>query len=567
MAIMTRAPRWIPRRCGLCQCDFSLGAVLVPTYPDGELLQPFLYDQEFVSDSEFTRHVRRQYTFPDDCIVVVCDSECVRFLNFKPHNFWQIVAYTFEPSLSEKKRRFAWLHSHLASRITLPQPYLPTELRNEIARYLVREYSVTKAIKNWLTFQVPIDICIDISIRIWVRYVEFEGVKYIATLTNGPCTNGTLLITYSEVNDIYILEDHLGIRQIHFIFPAHIPLIPGTWWRTLSRSSNMQDTNLQGKTDGFKLRDLTWSNVNYTQRSRRLAWDILPLPASTIRYHGFGGMALRMASVPYNTLTVTGYSFCWNDQLRSIHAHTKGSSFYESTSRVGDVWLYMPIDPGEYIIEIWMRHRRLPREMALVLRTSTGRVMIAGPQKGRAWPACAWSLLDTPENLPNRMYFEHSPRGIHEFGFETPLPAPRESAFVPVPESPYPESTSVEDFFHTSASLDGVVAVTPCRVKQGDITNFTGMLLHYENGHKVAVGQIKFDCLDDTFRISPSETLLLGFSTTNGYPYVASIQLSPLRKDNMVYLNVPWYGQIEWWFSCRQCKIYCNGEASIPTIF
>ncbi|KAI8959431.1 hypothetical protein F5Y11DRAFT_368065 [Daldinia sp. FL1419] len=556
--------QWIPRRCGLCQFDFSIGTDLIPICcTDGKLFSPFLYETRFISDGQFTSHNP----------ITVCDLECVKFLVFKPRGFLQATAYAFEPSFYERQRRFAWLRLQLASHINLPRPYLPMELRNEIAQYLLREYSITRAAKNWLTFRVPIDIYVDISTKIWARYIEFEGIKYLATLSNKPCDDGILLIgnSISEIHNIYISEDHLGIRQIYFTYPTHASITPssGIWWRTLPRPYS--DVKLHGKTDGLKLRDLAWSQASRTPTPRRIAWDIPRLPTSVVRHYSLGGTAHRMASVPYNTPAVIAYSFCWNRQLISIYAHIAGedSLLYKSTStdRTGDIWLYMPINSGEYITEIWMRHRQLARELALIVRTNIGRIMVTGPQPKKSWPPCTWTLLDTPENLPNRLFFEDSPSGIQELGFETCLPTPQKCAAVPIPASPYPESTSLEDYFYTSASLEGVVAVTPCRVKQANIFIFTGMLLHYANGYENAVGQVRFDCLDDIFRVDSSETLTLGFLTMGGCPYVANIQLSPPKKDNMVYLNIPRHGWIEWWFSYRQCKVYCNGKASMPTIF
>ncbi len=55
-----------------------------------------------------------------------------------------------------------------------------------------------------------------------------------------------------------------------------------------------------------------------------------------------------------------------------IHAHLDGEddlSFYEDSGITPwAVWIYMPIDPGERVVEIWRRSGKLDDHMGLAVR-------------------------------------------------------------------------------------------------------------------------------------------------------------------------------------------------------
>lgn len=72
-----------------------------------------------------------------------------------------------------------------------------------------------------------------------------------------------------------------------------------------------------------------------------------------------------MALVRLNEADTQGYSICWNNFLVAMSAHRRDSPRtslesqipHEGTAGQTDfVWLYLPMDPGEVITQIWYRN-------------------------------------------------------------------------------------------------------------------------------------------------------------------------------------------------------------------
>lgn len=75
-----------------------------------------------------------------------------------------------------------------------------------------------------------------------------------------------------------------------------------------------------------------------------------------------------MASVWINHPEVVGYSFIWDCGLVHIHSHIAGedTAFYRSIPPGS--CLYMPVDHGELVTEIWQLKSRYARERAVAVR-------------------------------------------------------------------------------------------------------------------------------------------------------------------------------------------------------
>lgn len=179
----------------------------------------------------------------------------------------------------------------------------------------------------------------------------------------------------------------------------------------------------------------------------------------------------------------------------------------------------------------------------------------------------SFSILDKPGKGPSNIFFDESPHGIRELAFESPAPiANTRLRTLPESRSPCPESTYLEDYFYTWARLDHVKEVSLCRSTTGPRAIVIGLLLHYPEGRRASVGQVRLDCQEAPMRVEGSEGMWLGFNTL-GFPRVDSIHFSrPSRAPDLVYLAIPWRGRLEWWFSHRQCKVYHDGQISPPTI-
>lgn len=80
----------------------------------------------------------------------------------------------------------------------------------------------------------------------------------------------------------------------------------------------------------------------------------------------------RMVPLDLNAPDVVGYSACWSGRLMMLHAHKAGENlaFYKDLLAAYGraVWIYIPMSPGERILEIWGRRGRLDGHMGLLVR-------------------------------------------------------------------------------------------------------------------------------------------------------------------------------------------------------
>ncbi len=101
-------------------------------------------------------------------------------------------------------------------------------------------------------------------------------------------------------------------------------------------------------------------------------FDMLrPLPAPPV-------IRMRMTYFDANAPGTTGYTIVTNGfKLYAIHAHQDdgGHQFYEDNAYPvqGTMWLYMPMDPGERLVEICGQYGAHPGQVhyiSLMVRTS-----------------------------------------------------------------------------------------------------------------------------------------------------------------------------------------------------
>lgn len=78
---------------------------------------------------------------------------------------------------------------------------------------------------------------------IWACYIKIDGIRYFASFANRPSGNAQLILSIEKaagVRTMYVAEDHLGIRQVHFgdadksMPPKTDKGVSGLWWRTFS---------------------------------------------------------------------------------------------------------------------------------------------------------------------------------------------------------------------------------------------------------------------------------------------------------------------------------------------
>ncbi|KAI2631848.1 hypothetical protein GGR54DRAFT_2487 [Hypoxylon sp. NC1633] len=566
-------------RCHLCQFDLSEGEQCVTLTENGRISEVFEYDDIQVRGRG-----------------IVCHSGCARLVVQKPYNVSLATSYAYEPSMRELTRRETWLRSNLASDLILSHHhYIPPELRQMIAQQLLREYAVLKAASCLHKLQRPTNICVDLSTKVWARYTEFEGITYISDLTNRPGDGYEVIFdpeSAQRIDCMYMSEDHLGVRQIHFSSCGQVPPATpslGVWWTTLQTASS--NPKVLGKIDSIKLRDVAWVEpIPELAPVSTCAWEIPTAPTTRIKFSTIGHSSYdlyceflaplcitnkarpRMALLRCNNLDITGYSIFWDESLIYMHAHTEGEklSFYDHPTRANGFWLYMPLDHGEFLEDIWARRNRLPPGDGLVFRTNRGRIMTAGPYLHPGPLKYSWEHLQTLENTPSRLFFQYSASGISSLGLETSPPISLKNPVGLRPFSPPPKCLTLRSFFFSRASLEDVVEVTPCCMEAAGISAIIGLLFRYADGHRWSVGEVRFDLLQDGIRVNNSEAMTLGFATPRGYPYVTSFRHSNVDRgqsdrSQLVLLDIHWTGYLEWWFSRQQCKVYHNGQASPET--
>ncbi|KAI1173459.1 hypothetical protein F4777DRAFT_449369 [Nemania sp. FL0916] len=567
-------------RCSLCRFQLQPGDIIAAILEDGKISKEFRFGpRTFWDDSLSATFVQCQGECPhQDGKIFAYHIECLRFTAYKsPISISHALAYNFEPSPAIEQQRRHWIQSNFVSNLKLCSHKLPPELAFLIAQYCIAEYAIA-AIS--LPAAERSTYSIDLDCEIWAHYVMIDGVRYFASFANKPSTHAQLILSTKKaekINRMYVAEDHLGVRQVYFgnSTPAisnqdNSPL----WWRTYSISIGKR---LRVHTDGIKIRRFECvpeDEVNHLAKT--VLWltpenrpDLLRFCPFT-RRPPFTPPEFRMTSLICNGPKTTAYSACWSSCLLHLRAHTIDENLTSCNScsaRAKDaLWLYMPMDEGEYISQIWKRYRQLPRELAILIVSNKGRVALFGPQQPHYWPTCHWTLLHSSDQAAYRMFFDISPTGIHELAFESPEPREMQAPILSVPSSPWPESTSLNDYFYTSAALENVVEVTPCEVKVRNRPSIIGLLFRYSDGRQAHVGQFRPDYATTPIAVSSSSKMWLSFDKNDGGPYVDSVGIShPPKLMSQWCLYVSWVGKLEWWFTWSQCKLYYQDQVSPAT--
>ena len=180
------------------------------------------------------------------------------------------------------------------------------------------------------------------------------------------------------------------------------------------------------------------------------------------------------------------------------------------------------------------------------------------------------------QNQPGNHLFLDAARGIVQgVGFETEAPATKIfPKLQDVPAARFPlNRNDFEPCFFTTALLDGVTTIIPCRrkaLKHGTI--ITGLILVNEKHYKTSVGSVRLDLLGDA--LVGMDGVRLKFSLDQaGRPSVNEIEpVSGLSKDQNIMdseqdglsITCMMNGRIDWWLSRSSCQIYYGDQASPP---
>ncbi|KAI1438836.1 hypothetical protein GGR50DRAFT_702799 [Xylaria sp. CBS 124048] len=562
-------------RCGLCRFDFTENEVITirrsSPIKNGHYITHPLSELEDDGNSYPARHPRsrraggRRTGYHADCIR---QRDCPSVPRLS-----DATSYAYGPPPGENARRLRWVRSRLASVIYYAVACrLPYELCDMIARYGVREYALYIS-KKFCQDNTAAEFRIDVRKPVWARYAFLDGLRYIASLANKPLWSDAVSLSRPEpdIRVAYVVEDHLGVRDVRFggffYKPPQDHTKPGLWWRTVE----LLHQKLVGQTDGTKLRRLICPSTDpiapYHIPSMDVLWATLPrclerfdLLKLMKTYQPVRMMALRLDE------NVTGYSFCWNRCTIAIKAHSDGEdlSVYKNTLpyRPDALWIYIPLRQGERITEIWLRLHVEAIQSTLVVITSTGRVHFMGAYPILHQSEFKYRLLYKADPSHGPFYLDESPAGIQAVAYM--YISNKVENFPPLAPLPHPDCHPSEEFLYTSACVDNVTHVRLCRAKSSSV--ITGLVFEYADGHRESVGQTRLDWLGDAILIDPSEKMWLKFSRYTGrFPRVVDAGFSPISKSmghTKEYFYIMWHGILHWWVSLNQCWLYQDGRES-----
>ncbi|EFY84122.1 hypothetical protein MAC_09833 [Metarhizium acridum CQMa 102] len=414
-----------------------------------------------------------------------------------------------------------------------------THLKRQLARTSVS----TLDLARW-TLQAEDEITeassgeVTTSSCIWANYVTLHGETYVSALSNEPAEELVYdTETTSAADVIYIARGPLGVKK------------------------------------GLKIRNLRTDQHGDFQ---------LPLWSAPFFRPGLVRFPLYPSSGParFNRLTIndsgtTGYSVAWNPARRALriarHTALDDVSCYANMTDDTTTWLHIPISRGELLGELWRRDCYLYRRkiVDLIIVTTAGRVHILGhhPTPGQAY---TYSLVAKLRGQRDYLFIDDS-AGIRELAL---TPAPEEvnetrNLRIPAPESCYPAITSVEGYFYTFAPLKNLDFIKICNF-DGVVT---GLLLHYHDGSRASVGQVRLDWLGAEQQVPNKATIRFAISrTTDQCPYVSSVLVFVARSARNFFpaksdldFEVTCYGNLEWWFTRRQCQLAHTGYTSAST--
>lgn len=517
---------------------------------------------------------------PPDQLVHFCHYTCAKDLSPRALQvILEIVRYEFVPSLLDLKRRRQWLQTKFAQDLSDHRSdhiiglhdltgsfqrqvaFMPPELRLCLVQFCLPQLTIACLTKAASLNAKPPLASVKAQCSIWATYVRFEGIWYISTLTNqspGDEDKRSVLVwkPTGSLSVIHIARDHLGIRKIIPDCKAQsITCCPGLWWVSIPLK---QHTVFQCQSDGLKLRRL--SSIGYEESLWNTVWpkpQYTTLKICTLPRSAQLGTRriIRMSSLYPDSLSIRGYSALWNHKVVSIQTHgldEEDLSCYRAwaASHSHAYWLYMPVDRDEFINEIWRTRCSQHADPILIMKTNHGRTWEIGPRP-RDQRRHDWHLIGQLER-DDHVFLENSWTGIGLMTFSQAINSHQQVRPPAIAtHTPYPLARVGVLFFCTSAPLTDVAAIRLCK-RDGIVI---GLLLCYHSGQERAVGQIRFDHLQQRDKTSSTRNLIYALDATK----VVDMKLETANEQSG-WIVLPWSGRLVWWFSGIDCKLYHEDE-------
>ncbi|KAF4447880.1 hypothetical protein F53441_8630 [Fusarium austroafricanum] len=333
-----------------------------------------------------------------------------------------------------------------------------------------------------------------------------------------------------------------------------------------------------GDTQGFKIRDLHLVRTPDADVFPRARWSLLPPKPETVWFLNLDDRARRglyFKLLECDNPKITGYSACMLDgDLVDLHSHSEGEklSFYHEGGgdRFHAVWLYFPVEKDERIVEVW-RLRRKPRfcRDIPVLRTNKGRVWFLGTQNAAADPAANFERVTLfTRTRPCHFWYNYHGDGVDHLAFDSEDKRTDKNEVFTHLQGQYAlcSSAAGPQTFSTSARLENVVELIPCRSWAPRSTGIVGLIFIYSDGHRESVGQVRLDHLLDPIKVEPTGDMWLGFrAIPNGGAVAEAMRVIPSigqtihggnpSEEGLKWMRITWKGCLNWQFWYGRCFV------------
>ncbi|KAH7308627.1 hypothetical protein B0I35DRAFT_99114 [Stachybotrys elegans] len=527
-----------PLVCRICRLDIA---------PDEIISHVITPCQEQSRQLGFTCQCHREcHKFCEDLISCQPSLDCILVTSYK---------HPITPD--EKHRRDQWLESKVVDGLSRyygqRNLHLSNELWSIIASDLLHCYATTSFLTAWRGVE---KYEVNLNDNVWCTFVTFEGRRYLSSLSNSPSNGSQLLGPLGETEDVCYAVNYLGITEVRPLTSPPPPrtAVPGIWWRRV-RGGGIAIV----ESDGIKLRRI------HTPRMPSSTWSVLPLNAP--RFEHFNRIPTRkripdrMACLVFNDPSITAYSILRDHGIRAIHAHTAQDddlSFYKPWQRGS--WIYVPLEKGEVVRELWQRYSGTPSRHGLLMVTNMQRTFVAGTCSSASHPgSMRWTLVEIFEST-QRVYLEARDNHIiGVLGFESPCPDPITRDFTELEPPPNPFHPSLLDYFSTKHNLENLREIIPCQ--KGD--TISGILLGYLDGHQECAGEVRLDSLCEALQPDEDGRWSLVFKTGgNLFPLVSTVQSGHRAAGDEweLVMSMACRGTLFWVWSEQACFIIYEGQ-------
>ncbi|KAH6869421.1 hypothetical protein B0T10DRAFT_594670, partial [Thelonectria olida] len=307
-------------------------------------------------DLDINIHLCRHDKCRDRTNTVCFHSRCYEFSSYSiTPAFLAATKYAFVPPAHEERRRADYIQRALAQNLQLMTDWpreLPLELWLMVAEPLIPDCAVLSTKELVHRTDTIGDSVLDLTLPVYATFVKIDGRYYVRRLLNALGTQDSKQVCLflpgrtekqgrddgDEGKDLFVAEDHVGIRQVIFVSPGRRdewcrshPSVPGAWWKHIPRE------------------------------------DI----PSAVAIETNDSAGLRMRFFDCNYPDIIGYSVATDGaEVLAMTSHRQGQKpdrglYNEVTSGIC-FWMYMPMNQNEYLTEICRRAGRLIMDVQVV---------------------------------------------------------------------------------------------------------------------------------------------------------------------------------------------------------